>query len=163
MKPPNEIVQDVGKHACFICTAVWAYYINVHTLVYLLLGMWIADFICGYAKYVKETHTWNICSFRFRWSGAKLFVYIGITALIFFVGDMMRYDAETLFEVSRVWIWCCVYAEGLSIVENLLVVFPDNKALLILHWFLSVKFLTFIPKLSDYLKDKKEYEKRDRK
>ena len=155
----NTFLQKTLSFLGFSLSTAWAYFEHIHTLVWALFGMWVADFITGYTKCVIVTKDCSIRSHKLRWSFAKLVIYVGLCFLIFFVGDMMQYAPESLFSAVKLWIWCCVYAEGLSIVENLLVIFPMNKALLILHWFLSVKFLTFIPKLADYLKDKKEDEK----
>jgi hypothetical protein len=72
----------------------------------------------------------------------------------------MQLSQETSLSISKVEVWAIVYVEGLSIVENLLVIYPKDKFLLFLHYLLAVEFLRFIPLFSKFLKEKEDSDER---
>jgi hypothetical protein len=83
-----------------------------------------------------------------------MLVYMCVMGLTFHVCDAMQLSAETGLSVVKIEVWCIVYIEGLSIVENLLVLFPHDRFLKFVHWLLSVEFLKYVPLLNSFLKEK---------
>jgi hypothetical protein len=71
---------------------------------------------------------------------------------------MMQLSEVTGIAAAKVEVWCVVYIEGLSIVKNLLVLFPGDRFLMFIHFLLSVEFLKYVPVLSNFLKEKGEDE-----
>jgi hypothetical protein len=67
---------------------------------------------------------------------------------------MLGLSVQAGISTVKVEAWCIVYIEGLSIVENLLAVFPNDRFLMFLHWLLSVEFLKRVPLLGSFLKEK---------
>jgi hypothetical protein len=75
-------------------------------------------------------------------------------ALTFYVCEAMGLSVEAGLSVVKVEVWCVVYIEGLSIVENLQAVFVHDRFLRFLHYLLSVEFLKYVPVLNGFLKEK---------
>jgi hypothetical protein len=69
---------------------------------------------------------------------------------------MMSLSVDAGLAVAKIEVWCIVYIEGLSIIENLLELFPGDKFLKFLHYLLSVEFLKYVPVLSNFLKEKED-------
>jgi phage-related holin len=144
----------VFKYLVFAAGCVAAYFEPIRALLMLVTALFVADFITGVVKSRKVNRTWTLRSKRLRWSFVKMFVYMAVMAITFYVCEAMQLSASTALSVVKVEVWCVVYVEGLSIVENLLAVFPDDKFLKFLHYLLSVEFLKHVPLLSNFLKEK---------
>jgi hypothetical protein len=79
---------------------------------------------------------------------------MAVMALTFYVCEAMQLDIETAISVVKIEVWCVIYIEGLSIVENLLVLFPEDKFLKFIHYLLAIEFLKYVPFVSNFLKEK---------
>jgi phage-related holin len=140
----------------FLAGCIAAYFEPIKALVYLTILLFVIDFLTGVAKSVKITKTFALKSKKLRWSFVKMFVYLAVMALTFAVCEMLGLSVENGISVVKVEAWCIVYIEGLSIVENLIVLFPNDKFLMFLHYLLSVEFLKYVPMLNSFLKEKDE-------
>ncbi|MDR1121807.1 MAG: phage holin family protein [Dysgonamonadaceae bacterium] len=150
----------VLKYAVFLGGCIAAYFEPVRALLMLVCGLFVVDFITGVLKSHKVNRTWALKSKKLRWSFVKMFVYLAIMALTFAVCEMMALSVDTGLTVVKMEVWCIVYIEGLSIIENLLILFPGDRFLKFLHYLLSVEFLKYVPVLSNFLKERED-ENRD--
>jgi hypothetical protein len=144
------------KYLLFIGGCVAAYFEPVQEILILVTGLFAVDFITGVLKSHKVNGTWALKSKKLRWSFVKMFVYLAIMALTFVVCEMMQLSVDSGLSVVKIEVWCIVYIEGLSIIENLLVLFSGDKFLKFLHYLLSVEFLKYVPVLSNFLKEKED-------
>jgi phage-related holin len=142
------------KYLVFLAGCIAAYFEPVKTLACLVVLLFSIDFLTGVAKSVKVTKTFRLKSKKWRWSFVKAAVYLAVMLLTFAVCEMLGLSVETGISAARVEAWCIVYIEGLSIVENLRVLFPNDKFLMFLHYLLSVEFLKYVPMLNSFLKEK---------
>lgn len=141
------------KYFVFLAGCAAAYLEPIKLLIILVILLFCLDFVTGVWKSVKVNRSWKIKSKRLRWSFVKMFVYLALIAFSFMICEFMRLSPETAISVSKIEVWAIIYVEGLSIVENLLVIFPGDKFLRFLHYLLSVEFLKFIPVFSRFLKE----------
>jgi phage-related holin len=151
-KSMNVIV----KYAVFAAGCVMAYFEPIRALLMLVVILFICDFVTGVLKSHKTTHSWKLKSKKLRWSFVKMFIYLLIMSLTFAICEMMQLSKETALSVVKVEVWCIIYVEGLSIIENLLIIFPRDRFLKFMHYLLSVEFLKFIPVLSKFLKEEEK-------
>jgi phage-related holin len=152
----GEKMNAAIKYLLFLAGSIAAYFEPIKFLLVLVAALFILDFITGVIKSRKINKTWALKSKKLRWSFVKMFVYMCVMALTFFVCNVMQVEKPVSLSVVKVEVWCIVYIEGLSIVENLLVLFPDDKFLKFLHYLLSVEFLKHVPMLSNFLKEKED-------
>ena len=143
-------MSDVMKYLLFILGCIGAYFEPIELLVVLVLVLFSIDFITGIWKSLKAGD--RVESRKLRWSLGKLLTYLLAMTLTFFACEVMGIEAGTAVSVVKVEVWFIVYVEGLSIVENGLVIRPGDKFLSFLHYLLSVEFLKAIPVLANYFK-----------
>ena len=155
------------KYSCFIAGGLMAYFKPIEPLILLVVVLFCTDFALGVCKSIRLKGCWKgLASFKLRWSLAKAAVYLLVVSYTFFICEKMEVSNETIKSVIKLEVWSVVYIEGLSIVENLKVLFPNNKFLDIIHYFLSVEFLKYVPQLANFLKKKgdvDEFENGDNK
>ena len=151
-------MKALEKYILFVAGCLAAYFEPVKFLLLLVTILFILDFITGVLKSRKVNKTWTLKSKKLRWSFVKMLVYMGVMALTFAVCEMMSLSVDIALSVVKIEVWCIVYVEGLSIIENLLILFPGDKFLQFLHYLLSVEFLKYIPVLSNFLKEKENEE-----
>jgi phage-related holin len=144
------------KYLLFAGTSAAAYFEPIKFLIILVIILFCADFVTGVWKSVKVNRTWEIKSKRLRWSFVKMFVYLALITLSFLICEFMQLSVEAAISVTKIEVWAIIYVEGLSIVENLLVIYPNDKFLQFLHYLLAVEFLKFIPLFGKFLKEKDE-------
>ncbi|MDR2764123.1 MAG: phage holin family protein [Tannerella sp.] len=144
----------IWKYLLFLAGCVAACFEPIGFLMRLVAVLFLADFVSGVLKSRKKCGHWSFKSGKLRWSFVKMFVYMCVMALTFYVCEGMQVTEETTLSVVKIEVWCIVYVEGLSIVENLRVLFPHDKFLQFIHYLLSVEFLKYIPLLNDFLKEK---------
>jgi phage-related holin len=144
------------KYILFLSGGICSYFGPLGFLFKLVLILFIIDFVTGIIKSVKLNKALKIRSKRLRWSFVKMLVYMFVMALTFYVCGSMQLDSEITLSVVKLEAWCIVYIEGLSIVENLKLIFPDDKFLKFIHYALSVEFLKYVPILSSFIKEKEE-------
>jgi phage-related holin len=144
------------KYLVFFIGAIAAYFEPINALLTLVATLFILDFITGVIKSRKVNNTWQLKSKKLRWSFVKMFVYMCVMALTFYVCEAMRLSDDTAVSIVKVEVWMIVYIEGLSIVENLRTLFPNDKFLNFMHYLLSVEFLKFIPIVSKFLKENEQ-------
>jgi hypothetical protein len=145
------------KYILFILGLLATYFEPILGLVYLVGILFVVDFITGIIKTFKKGE--KIKSKRLRWSFGKLFVYLGSMSFTYYCCVAMGLAPETAISVVKLEVWFIVYIEGLSVVENLLIIRSGDKFLLFLHYLLSVEFLKYIPVLSNFLKEKEDEDK----
>jgi phage-related holin len=146
--------QALLKYIFFIFGCTMTYFEPMRGLLVLVLVLFIVDFVTGVLKSRKVYHSWTLKSRKLRWSFVKMLVYMFVMALTFYVCEAMYLEKETVIGIVKIQAWCIIYIEGLSIVENLLAVFSEDKFLKFLHYALSVEFLKYIPILSNFIKEK---------
>jgi phage-related holin len=144
------------KYGIFFLGCIAAYFEPIRALLVLVGLLFVFDFITGVIKSRKVNKKWTLKSKKLRWSFVKMFVYMGVMGITFYVCEAMGLCKDTAISVVNVEVWCIVYIEGLSIVENILTIFPDDKFLKFLHYLLSVEFLKYVPILNNFLKEKEE-------
>jgi phage-related holin len=138
----------------FALGCVLTYFEPIQGLLFLVLALFFLDFVTGVIKSRKINRKWSLTSRKLRWSFVKMFVYMAVMAITFHVCEAMQLDKETALLAVKIEVWCIVYIEGLSIVENLQILLPDDRFLKFLHYLLSVEFLKYVPLLNDFLKEK---------
>jgi hypothetical protein len=146
----------VLKYVIFVCGCIAAYFEPMVALIILVASLFVADFVTGVLKTIKTTGKLSLKSKKLRWSFVKMFVYLSVMAITFYVCESMQLSTATGLAAVKVEVWCVVYIEGLSIVENLLMLFPDDKFLKFMHYLLSVEFLKYVPIVSNFLKEKED-------
>jgi hypothetical protein len=134
----------------------FAYFEPLKWMVIIILLLFSIDFLTGYGKNVYLRHQWCLCSKKLRWSFVKMFVYIFLMLLIFLIAEKMGISTEMSVYAVKVAMWMVIYVEGLSIVENLGEIWPDDRVLKFLHFLLSVEFVDRIPLLYNFLKEKED-------
>ncbi|MDR2384363.1 MAG: phage holin family protein [Tannerella sp.] len=144
------------KYMLFVATSVATYFEPIVALLILVATLFVIDFITGVLKSVKLTGALSLKSKKLRWSFVKMFVYMSVMAVTFYVCEAMNLSDDTAISVVKVEVWMVVYIEGLSIVENLRTIFINDKFLNFLHYMLSVEFLKYIPFVSKFLKESEE-------
>jgi phage-related holin len=149
-------MDSIFKYLVFAITAVASYFEPVGGLVALVLVLFAADFVTGFIKSVKVTRKVSVKSKKLRWSVVKMFVYLSVIALTFFICEIMSVGIDATLAAVKIEVWCIVYIEGLSIVENLQIIFPDDKFLGFLHYLLAIEFLKYVPALANFLKDRED-------
>jgi phage-related holin len=143
-------MNDALKYLVFVAGCVGAYFEPIKLLVALVLVLFAIDLITGIWKSLKAGD--RVESRKLRWSFGKLLTYLLAMTLTFFACEALGLDAGTAVSVVKVEVWFIVYVEGLSIVENGLVIRPGDRFLSFLHYLLSVEFLRAIPVLANYFK-----------
>jgi phage-related holin len=144
----------IWKHLLFAAGCLAACFEPVGFLLRLVAVLFFVDFLSGILKSRKRCGCWTLRSKRLRWSFVKMFVYMCVMSLTFYVCEAMQLARETALAAVKIQVWCIVYIEGLSIVENLHILFPNDKFLAFIHYLLSVEFLKYIPVLNNFLKEK---------
>jgi phage-related holin len=148
----NELL----KYMVFAVTSIAAYFEPINGLLILVATLFVADFITGVLKSVKLTGSLSLKSKKLRWSFVKMFVYMAVMGVTFYVCEAMGLSDDTAISVVKIEVWMVVYIEGLSIVENLKTIFTKDKFLNFLHYMLSVEFLKYVPFVSKFLKESEE-------
>jgi hypothetical protein len=144
----------IWKYILFVAGCLAAYFEPLGFLLRLVAALFFADFVSGFVKSRKHCGRWMFRSKKLRWSFVKMFVYMCVMALTFYVCEAMQPERDTGLSAVKIEVWCIVYIEGLSIVENLRVLFPNDKFLQFIHYLLSIEFLKYIPLLNHFLKEK---------
>jgi hypothetical protein len=144
------------KYLVFAITAIASYFEPINGLVALVLVLFTVDFITGFIKSIKVTRKVSVKSKKLRWSVVKMFVYLSVIALTFLICEIMSIGIDATLAAVKIEVWCIIYIEGLSIVENLKVIFPEDKFLGFLHYLLAIEFLKYVPALANFLKDKED-------
>jgi phage-related holin len=144
---------SVFKYLIFLAGCIAAYFEPIAALLVLVASLFVVDFVTGVLKSVKMTGKLSLKSKKLRWSFVKMFVYMSVMAITFYVCEAMGLSDETAISVVKVEVWMVVYIEGLSIVENLEAIFAKDRFLKFLHYLLSVEFLKYVPFVSKFLKE----------
>lgn len=147
----SNYIEHSFKYVLFILGCIIAYFEPIIMMACVVFAIFTTDFVTGVAASFKEGKTFR--SSVARWSFVKLIIYLGHAALVFFVCDNMGISKETAVNVVKIVIWAVIYVEGLSVNENLLRLYPDNKFIKFMHHLLSVEFLRYMPVLANYFKD----------
>jgi hypothetical protein len=146
-------MNETTKYLTLLLGCMATYFEPIRTLIILVAILFAADFITGVTKSIKQTGKLSLKSKKLRWSFVKMFVYIAVMAITFYICEAMKLDKSTAISVVKIEVWMIIYIEGLSIVENLKYIFPSDKFLNFLHYMLSVEFLKYIPFISKFLKE----------
>jgi phage-related holin len=132
-------------------------YASISLLICLLVvGL---DFITGYIASICEGER-NLKSKKMRWTAAKLLTYAGTVFMIFIIGGLLSafesgckaYTIKIVYFVVLFFTWI----ETVSNFENLHRIFPKSLFIRYILWFLSVEFITNIPKFERFLKEKQK-------
>lgn len=110
---------------------------------------------------------WGLAADNLRFRKSKFFrtiiyllIYLLILLIAFWIGIMMEQDKDST-KAFVSWItWVVVYCYGLNILKNMHTVYPDNKVIAFLYWVGSVKFLSKVNYLEEYMKSVKKKEDR---
>jgi len=143
----------MNRYLVFGLTTVLAYFEPLYGLFVLVIGIFVADFFTGWAKSIVITKKIGLLSKKLRWSFVKMVVYLALIAFTFYICSAMEVDWKGAVKIE---VWWIIYTEGLSIVENLMVVFPHFSLLRFLHYLLAIEFLKVMPMIANYLKEKEE-------
>jgi biotin transporter BioY len=146
----------IGKYLLFVAGCVAAYFEPLGFLLRLVLILFLTDFVTGFIKSRRQAGRWTLQSRKLRRSFVKMFVYMCVMTLTFYVCGAMQLAQDAAISVVKVEVWCIVYIEGLSIVENLRVLFPQDKFLSFVHYLLSVEFLKYVPLLNGFFNEKED-------
>jgi hypothetical protein len=145
---------DIIKYGLFCLSTIATYFEPILPLLVLVLVLFSFDFVTGVWKSLKTGV--KIESYKLARSFGKLLCYLLPMTLTFFTCEAMGLSDDTAIAVVKVEVWAAIYVEGLSIVENLRVIYPRNSFLGYLYYLLSVEFLKVVPRLSNYFKQEKD-------
>ena len=104
---------------------------------------------------------WGLAADRCRFRKSKFFrsivyllVYLLILAVSFWVGIKMERDpSATKAFVS--WItWVVVYCYAVNVLKNMRTVFPESRVVAFLYWVGSVKFLSKVHYMEEYMRQR---------
>ena len=144
------------KYLLFLAGCIGSYLEPVKPLFFAVILLFTADFITGVVKSRKHSGRWQLRSGRLRWSFVKMFIYMSVMALTFAICELVQIGADIAVSAVKIEVWCIIYIEGLSIIENLLALFPEDRFLRFLRFLLAVEFLKYIPLLSAFLKENED-------
>ena len=149
-------MNTIRKYLLFVAGCVSAYFEPPGFLLRPVAVLFVADFVSGVIKSRKSCGRRTFQSKKLRRSFVKMFIYMCVMALTFYVCEAMRLAGDTALAIVKIEVWCIVYIEGLSIVENPPVLFPHDRFLKFIHYLLSVEYLKYIPLLNHFLKEKED-------
>lgn len=136
----------------YVIGAILSYNFELIGISFLFIFFFIIDFITGFLASLKQGKGFQ--SSKARWSFAKAFCYFGTFAVIVFLGLTLK-KMEFMMNVLNVAVWSATWFECISNLENLLILFPENRYLKFIHYILAVDWVKKIPGLSDFLKEEK--------
>lgn len=144
-------IKDIFKEwITLFIGAIAVYRIEVVGVFILFCAFFTADFVVDIiASRLRDE---SIESYKLRWSFVKTFSYLGTFAFTFAIGICI--DAQEIFiEILKVVIYAATYIECVSIIENLLAIFPNNIFFKFLHYMLSVKWVKRVSGMADFFKE----------
>ena len=110
------------------------------------------DFVTGcMASFCKGE---EIVSYKLRWSFVKTACYLGTFSLTLFIGVCFQ-KLDVVFPFLKIELYAATYIECLSILENLLTIYPQNLYLKWLHYMLSAKWVKWIVGMKKMMKEHK--------
>lgn len=176
----NPICQNILAWIYALCAALMSiFFESLRSLVVsiaLVVFFMIGDFFTGIfaSKKAKERKKRKqIESSKLRWSAAKYAIYVFFVLGTLIAGILIHAiycfnDGLEITTKSYILNWTLTFLiaqmifitwiEAISIVENLRLVYPDDKFLKGLHYVLLVDFGKLIPHFSKFLKEEKSKE-----
>jgi hypothetical protein len=157
-KMNNTTRMDVIKTAiaAFI-SAILAYVEPVSNAMMLLIIAFVIDIffgvICGVAVHNERFHFK-----KFILAATYLFIYLGIVAFVYTIGDYMGDEGGALFVVKTVT-YLFIYFYSTNILKNLTLLFPNNRVFMALDYAVGLEFTKRMPWIDGFLK--KENENKD--
>lgn len=140
----------------YVGGAIIAYNHELIGIGVLFIFFFVSDFFTGFFASLKQGKGFQ--SSKARWSFAKAFCYFGTFAVIVFLGITLK-KMDLFMNVLNVAVWSATWFECISNLENLLILFPNNRFLKFMHYILAVEWVKKIPGLSDFLKEEKTKDK----
>ncbi|GBU07954.1 hypothetical protein AwDysgo_12850 [Bacteroidales bacterium] len=148
----DKILPIVYSWLIYIIGAVLAYSHELLGIAVLFIFFFISDFITGFLASMKQGKGFQ--SSKARWGFAKAFCYLGTFAVIVLLGLSLK-KVDTFMSILNVAVWSATWFECVSNLENILILFPENRFLKFMHYILAVEWVNKIPGLSDFLKEEK--------
>lgn len=155
----DKVLPIIYSWLIYLVGAILAYSHELLGVAILFVFFFLSDFVTGFLASLKQGKGFQ--SSKARWSFAKSFCYLGTFAVIVFLGITLK-KVETFMNILNVAVWSATWFECVSNLENLLILFPDNRFLKFMHYILAVKWVKKIPGLSDFLKEEKTKENKDK-
>lgn len=134
--------------------SIAVYRMEVIGVFLLFCAFFTLDFFVGIiASRLRDE---SLESYKFRWSFVKTFSYLGTFAFTLAIGICI--NAQAVFiEILKVVIYAATYIECVSILENLIAIFPNNIFFRFIHYMLSVKWVKRVSGMVDFLKEKDKH------
>ena len=127
----------------------------VHHAITVLLFAFFIDMIVGILTDIL-IHKQRLDAKKFLLSFIYIAIYMATIISIYFVGERMDDELESLFIVKTVT-YAFIYFYGANILNNLAIMFPENKAIAFLNYWFGLEFIRYIPTLGSFLnRDKKQ-------
>lgn len=108
---------------------------------------------------------WGLAADKCRFRKSKFFrtivyllVYLLILVAAFWIGIMMEQDPESTKNFVSWITWVVIYCYTTNTLKNIKHVYPDNKVVSFLYWVASVKFLSKVNYLEEWMKTTKNKE-----
>lgn len=149
----------IFKFVVVLTCAVVAYFEPIRGAVNIFICAFVADFVTGLLASFKLGERFK--SSKARWSFAKLLCYTGSFMFLLVIGKNLQAlhqagdDYASMLWLIKMVVYAGVWFETKSIVENLQVLFPENRFLSFLDYLLGVEFTKKIPGLANFLKEDK--------
>ena len=145
--------QHLHKWFLFFAGAVTAYMSDFIGIVLLFLILFVTDFVTGcLASFMTGN---KIESYRLRWSFVKTFCYFGTFVFTVFTGVCIN-KLSFFIGIVKLEVYVALWIEAVSIMENLIKIFPKVIFLEYIHFMISTEWVKKISGLTNFLKEKGE-------
>jgi len=148
----EKLLHIIVSWLAFAIGALSVYTQNLIGIFILFFVFFLSDFITGLIASFKKGHSFY--SSRARWAFAKSLCYLGSFAIIILIGVAID-ELSFFIGVLKITVFAAIWFESVSNIENLLVLFPQNRFLKFVHYLLAVEWVKKIPGLADFLKEEK--------
>ena len=145
--------EHIAGWVTFITGAVISHINDIIGITVLFLLLFVVDFFSGCAASICKKK--ELRSYKFRWSFVKTFCYGG-TFFFTYAFGILRGQEEFFEPILNVQIYVAAYIECVSILENMMVIFPGNLFFKYLHYMLTVQWIKKISGLKEAIKEHKK-------
>jgi hypothetical protein len=146
----ERVLSVIRGWTIYATGAIVAYGQELTGIMLLFLFFFVPDFFTGFFASLKQGKGFR--SSKARWSFVKSLCYFGTFATITFMGVALN-ETDMFMNALKVAVYSAVWFECVGNLENLLILFPENRHLRFLHYMLAVEWIKKIPGLSGFLKE----------
>lgn len=132
-----------------LISSILAYFQPIHDIMIVLAFVFVVDFGAGLlVDLIVNDDRIRIKKVLF----ATIFIalYVSIIASVFFIGDRMG-DGKEALSVIKMLTYVFIYFYASNTLRNLCLLFPENKPLAFLYYFLGLQVVKRLPELAIFL------------